>query len=228
VCRRPRRHTVHPRPRRIGTLGAPTPSSAHGSLPPAGDRLHRVLPDGRTHLLISASGDKCAAPESLQFGFLCSPHKGWIKKPDQPLHSLVRGYVPSSTREGVRPPQPAMFPALVSPAWPGVDSIDRVDSAPIALPVPALVSPAWPGVDSIDRVDSAPIALPVPALVSPAWPGVDSIDRVDSAPIALPVPALVSPAGGGGREAAGGGFPPFLFYAFFFSGFCPKGNQAKI
>ncbi len=32
------RHTVQPRSRRIGTLGAPTSSSAHGSSPLAGDR----------------------------------------------------------------------------------------------------------------------------------------------------------------------------------------------
>ena len=71
---------IQPRPRRIGTLGTPTSSSAHGSAPPAGDRLHCALPNGRTRLLISANGDKCTAPESLQFGFLCPPRAGVAAK----------------------------------------------------------------------------------------------------------------------------------------------------
>ncbi len=39
--RRARRHTVQPRPRRIGTLGAPTSSSAHGSARQRG-QVHRT------------------------------------------------------------------------------------------------------------------------------------------------------------------------------------------
>jgi hypothetical protein len=68
---------IHPRPRGTGTLGAPTSSSAHGSAPP--DRLHCVLPDGRTRSLISASEGKCAASESLQFGSLCPLVTGWTE-----------------------------------------------------------------------------------------------------------------------------------------------------
>ena len=59
----------------IGPQNSTPKSAAADSPPPAGDRLHCVLPNGRTRLLISANEDKCTAPESLQFGSLCRPHR---------------------------------------------------------------------------------------------------------------------------------------------------------
>ncbi len=77
--RRPRRHTAQPRPRGTGALGAPTSPSAHGSPPPAEDRLHCVLPNARTHLLISASGDS-APRRDRSVPVLVSPgNVGWTE-----------------------------------------------------------------------------------------------------------------------------------------------------
>ena len=112
---------IHPRQRgqgrpsgRVaGSLGAPTSSSAHGSVPPAGDRVDRVAgwpgawarrrprrhtvqsrprrtgdgaPTTRCVRWVHSRQDRCAASQSLQFGFLC-PAK---KRPDQKLNQAPR------------------------------------------------------------------------------------------------------------------------------------------
>jgi hypothetical protein len=120
--RRPRRHTAQPCPRGTGALGAPTSFSAHGSAPPAGDRCpgsadvlvgtrfsparggqapwerrrprrHTVqsrprrtgdgAPTTRCVRWVHSRLDRCAASQSLQFGFLCSAKKRTEQKPKQ-------------------------------------------------------------------------------------------------------------------------------------------------
>ena len=98
---RPRLRTENPppnrlapiqlRPRRMGILGAPTSSSAHGSTPPRG--TGDGAPTTRCVGWIHSRQDRCAASQSLQFGFLCPAKKRTAQKlnqvPRMPVRVLV-------------------------------------------------------------------------------------------------------------------------------------------
>ena len=147
---------IHPCPRRIGTLGAPTSSSAHGSALPAEDRY-----PGCADVLV---------------GTRFSPYA--LRKP---------GWTRASTRScATQEKNAGKMPALrAAKAWVAQGSLGRPPIA-MCLRVRCRGGPLWP------PIGIAPHVRP------------SSRVHLDTAH-APPVPRLVSPAGGGGREAAGGG-----------------------
>ncbi len=123
-----------------------TPKSAIAdSPPPAGDRLHCVLPNGRTRLFISASEDKCTAPESLWSGLLSPPHgkNGSKTRPARPAAAFTRSG--SCVPVGQRGIEAAIAGSASYVSR--TEKMDQKPDPPLHSLVRALVSPGgrgWP------------------------------------------------------------------------------------